>query len=116
LSFERLLRLEFETVGNGMPAFPLTVYEVYLLEGLEYNRWVERMRLLSAAEGGQFCGNTGAPELYHVVLASSLHRGFGINEHLNGIELICQSVKIDDVTAEWAHSPRYPSWHIESSD
>ena len=90
--FTGVLRLEFETLGDGTtvhPEIPLGIYDIYELHDAERERWIERLKLLRECDGA-----TGWATVHHVVLASSSARGWGEREHLEGIHIVCQNVTI----------------------
>lgn len=87
-----VVRLEYETVGDGIShnaRVPLEIYDVYIDHSSdEQQRWKERLKLLGD-------GTAGKPRrIFHVVLASSFIRGWGKNEYLEGINIICRSVSV----------------------
>ena len=89
VKFYGVLRFEFETLGIGSSQpFPLEIYDVYILENSsETIRWQERFRSLEDE------GPLGT--IYHVVLASSFAQGWGQNDELDGISIICQGWDIE---------------------
>lgn len=85
LTFRGLLRLEFETTGDGKArsAAPLEVYSVYTdPHSAEVKRW----RLRWKPHDGT--------DIKHVVLASSFQRGWGDRQSLEGIQVICREVEV----------------------
>ncbi len=83
--FVGVLRLEFEITDAGIPAnLPVDIYEVYVdSDSCETARWKDRLAALGADD-------KTIQSVSHVVLASSSVRGWGKNEHLAGITIICQ--------------------------
>jgi hypothetical protein len=106
---DAVLRFEYEVLDVGELEQPPEIYEVYLMEeGEEYHRWKQRLAVL--AEPDSF-GNPGIDsirdgQVYHVVLASSCFEGWGKNEYLDGIWIICRRVTIRDVSSEWSDEDR----------
>jgi hypothetical protein len=93
LSFLDVLRLELEVSGPQAYPGPVEVYEIYLEEGEEYHRWRE------------WLAKPDRP-IYHVMLASSFARGWGKNEALGGISVVCGAYEIEDVTSQWPDEHR----------
>lgn len=83
-----VLRFEFETVGSGLPREskqPPEVYSIYQdTEGEEYERWHQRFKSLDERPD----------ELFVVVFASSFLRGWGGNENLDGLRVVCRSIRV----------------------
>ena len=88
LVFTGLLRLDFETLGNGeddMHDCPIEIYDVYQdYSSKEYLRWKRKT-------------NPTHNDLYHIVLASSFIRGWGENESNEGINVICRNFDISEI-------------------
>jgi len=89
ITFCGVLRFEFETMGSGkadMDEFPLEVYDIYHDPcDTESRRWRERFAGEDQEE---------KPSIYHVILASSLIRGWGEHEDLEGISIVCREIRI----------------------
>ena len=122
LTFDGVLRLEFETTSIGENGTtPLEIYDVVLIEGEEYRRWKRRLEELANPQKFGHPANChaevssmGYSEIFHVILASSSTRGWGSNEDLFGISIICRSIDINDVTANWASEHRYHPTTIDA--
>lgn len=111
IEFGGVLRLEYETLGNGKDESYGTPHEIYDIYNdnlsAERQRWVKRLNLLGV-------GARDADNLYHIVLASSFMRGWGNNEHLEGINIICRSVTIMHAPKEY-RGLEYSRHRIEGS-
>ena len=90
---EGVLRLEYETLGEGEPnkfGAPIQIYDIYNdKKNPERKRWVERLKRLEIA-------TEQAEQIFHVVLASSFIRGWGKNEDIEGINIICRKVSVSE--------------------
>jgi len=87
ISFYGVMRVEFETVGDGVSTTetPLEISDIYVdVESAESGRWAKRAEELGIADGFR-----------HVVLASSFARGWGAREDLEGISIVCRGWEID---------------------
>lgn len=87
-----VLHLQFETLGDGRfdeREVPLEIYSVYEdHESDERARWVERLLRLGVPK-------PEAEAVHHIVFASSFQRGWGRNEALEGIGIICRWVLVE---------------------
>ncbi len=94
IKFTGVLRFEYETLGEGDSNdydFPIQIYDVYQEDSSsEKIRWLNRLKILSIP-------SEDASNISHVTLASSFIRGWGKNEELEGISIICRKVKIDEL-------------------
>jgi len=93
IQFFGVLRVEYETVGDGTEEqiAPVEIYAIYEDRASdEYRRWNDRARDI---------GIDG--ELHHIVLASSFIRGWGENESLEGITLVCRGWKINPASLKY---------------
>lgn len=93
IDFLGVLRIEYESVGNGKEEnnAPIEIYSIYEdLESSEYKRWKQR-----AKEIGIY------PEVHHIVLASSFIRGWGEKEYLEGVNLVCREWKVRRAPAKY---------------
>lgn len=103
--FEGVLRFAFETSGNGRRPrdFPVEIYSVYEKDGIERQRWVDRLITL----GESF---STARSVRHIVLASSLIRGWGESAAIEGIQVVCRAVRIEPGPPDYKgfefHRPR----------
>jgi hypothetical protein len=88
---EGVLRLEYETLADGsnlQHVAPLEIYEIYNDEKSDERlRWINRLLDLGMAK-------FEANKLYHLVLASSFVRGWGENEGMEGINIICRKIVV----------------------
>ena len=86
-----VLRLEYETVGDGTHGdtpTPIEIYDVYLDHSSdEYKRWFERIELLAE-------GRPRMKKVFNLVFASSFISGWGKNKDLEGINIICRNVSV----------------------
>lgn len=104
ITFNALLKFQFETVGIGEPETWIELIDAYLLEEEEWSRWKERLRLLNT---GDSFGNLPPPsrfgndQVFHVVLEAVLLRGIDRSMKLDGIEIVCRHIQIEDVTRDW---------------
>lgn len=93
-----VLRIEMESVGEGSesePALPPEIYDVYTSRSSqEFRRWLNRMKDLGESS------SQGDP-VYHVVLASSFLRGWGENESLEGISVICREFSVQPASEQY---------------
>ena len=91
--FLGVLRYEQETLGDGSHLIsPVEIYDIYALkESVELQRWRDRLRALGHSKKDLL-------GLSHIVLASSFYRGWGENEHLEGVNLICRNVEIEMIS------------------
>lgn len=98
ITFYGVLRLEFETVGDGQSAAhaaPVEVYDIYDDVGSkEQRRWAERLRDLDVLDND-------ARKVRHIVLASSFMRGWGRNENMEGIQIICRDVRVEPAPRDY---------------
>lgn len=96
-----VLRLEFETLGEGASderGPPLEIYSVYEdPESGERARWVERLVRLGVPK-------SDARGLHHIVFAGSFQRGWGRNEGLEGISIVCLSVTVERAPQDYRGS------------
>lgn len=85
-----VLRVEYEMLGMGVgEEFPIGVYDVYALEeGNQVERWRDRLLLLGATADE-------ARSVREVVFASSFYRGWGENEAIEGMSIVCRAVEVD---------------------
>ena len=85
ISFRKILSFFYETTGFGMPEiFPVEIYEIYLLREEKYSRWLNRLEELGSNEGS----------LYNIILASSYYQGWGENNSLEGLDIVCKELDI----------------------
>jgi hypothetical protein len=97
---EGVLRLEYETLGDGSDSYnskspPLEIYEIYNDQTSdERSRWVDRLKILGVAK-------SEANKVYHLVLASSFARGWGERENMEGISIICRRVSVMPAPKEY---------------
>lgn len=91
IELDGVLRLEYENLGLHSVTnkeTPVEIYDIYNhYFSQERTRWVKRFRLLGESE-------KDAAGVFHIVLASSSVRGWGKNEGLEGINIICRQVQI----------------------
>ncbi|MDH3976834.1 MAG: hypothetical protein OEV42_21440 [Deltaproteobacteria bacterium] len=85
-----VLRVEYETTGIGFgEEFPLEIYDIYnCIDSEEFQRWNKRFHDLELNQKDR-------NKLCHIVLASSYYRGWGKNEKLDGIHIICRKWSVD---------------------
>lgn len=100
ITLSGVLRLEYETVGDGSPTvseeldIPLEVYDVSNdTESEEYSRWKKRLEDLEI--------KTDTSSLYHIILSSSFLRGWGKNESLEGISIVCRKVTVEQAPLDY---------------
>jgi hypothetical protein len=95
---EGVLRLEYETLGDGSDlshAPPIEVYDIYNdEESRERARWIDKLQILGVPK-------SQAGKLYHLVLASSFLRGWGEREYLDGIHIICRKVTVEHAPSRY---------------
>jgi hypothetical protein len=107
-----VLRLEYETLGDGRSSFnniPLELYDIYNdVSSQERHRWVKRLKLLGVDA-------KDANNVFHIVLASSFMRGWGENEDIEGINIICRSVAVKHAPDEY-QGMEYSRPRIESDN
>lgn len=99
IKFFGVMRVEYETVGDGIDedVSPIEIYEIYEnRESDEYYRWTERARNIGITE-----------EIHHIVLASSFIRGWGKNENLEGITIVCQGWTIEPASPKYKGKEYY---------
>ena len=95
--FSGVLRFEYEIRGDGLEATdnPVEIYSIYSREeGAQWDRWRKRLQAL----GG---GAIKDVKLFHVVLASSFASGWGDNEDLEGISVVCREVIVEPAPDEY---------------
>jgi len=94
IKFTGLLRLEFETSGNGAgETFPGEIYDIYeFADSDERSRWVKRLSVLEDLQ-------VQNDHVHHIVLASSLVRGWGDRGDLDGVHIICRGYEISGVSS-----------------
>ena len=97
---EGVLRFEMEHAGPGSEVTqneaPIEVYTVYNdLDSCERQRWIRRLIGLGVSD-------EQARAIWHLVLASSFMRGWGDNEDLEGMSIVCRSVAVRPAPAEYA--------------
>ena len=106
-----VLRFEYETVGEGdeSEAAPLEIYAIYNdRNSEEYARWTARLRSMGAVRRTD-------EQVFHVVLASSFARGWGRNEGLEGLQIICRDIRVERAPADYrGHEFKRP--RIEADD
>ncbi len=87
ITFSGVLRLEFEQISVGArDSYPVEIYDIHeCLDSPECLRWKERLEELGQDN----------PSVNHVILASSFYRGWGENERLEGISIICTDYTIN---------------------
>lgn len=86
LSFNGLLRFEFESIGTGIRLNePVDIYEVCVEKtSAQLSRWEQRMEQLEVKG-----------KVYHIVLCSSYLRGLlDDNKDLEGIQVVCREIEI----------------------
>lgn len=128
VSFDAVVRLEFETRGNGeSEKRPCSVYDIALVDSDERQRWLQRMELLGTPDqdGCRIESRAGYADVLHVIVYCHHNRGWGSREDLPGVSIICRGIRMRDVTADadargWcrvnpavipARSPRTPRQH-----
>lgn len=107
IQFDVVLRLEYESLGiDSFQGFtvPVEIYDIYNdYFSAERSRWIKRLRLLGESE-------EQSKRILHIVLASSYVQGWGENEMLEGINIICRQVQIKPAPDEYKgmewHRPR----------
>lgn len=110
---EGVLRLEYETLGDGNDLYnskspPLEIYEIYNDQTSdERSRWVERLKILDVAK-------SEANKVYHLVLASSFVCGWGERESMEGINIICRRVSVMPAPRKYSGS-EYSRPRIEAA-
>lgn len=98
IEFDAVLRLEYESLGvrsmhnDEAPVEIYDIYNDYFSE--ERGRWTKRLRQLGESEDE-------AKRVFHIVLASSFIRGWGENEGLEGINIICRQVQVKPAPEEY---------------
>jgi hypothetical protein len=101
ITFRGVMRLEYETVGDGElggAGLPLEIYSVYHVpESKERGRWVQRLLHMGVPR-------TEAERVCHVVLASSFARGWGDREDLEGLQVICRDVVVERAPGDYRGS------------
>ncbi len=94
INFIGVLRMEFETLGDGLPnkhGAPIQIHDLYADDtSQEKQRWIDRLENLSVRR-------EDLSSLKHIVLASSFNRGWGENGELEGISIVCRDVEILDL-------------------
>ncbi len=92
ITFSGLLRFDFETVGiGGGEKYPIEIYDIYEFpESPEKLRWYGRLQFLGISE-------KNLNNLHHIVLASSHFRGWGRNEEIEGLNIICRNYEINQI-------------------
>jgi hypothetical protein len=96
---EGVLRLEYETLGDGgglshLP--PLEIYDIYNDEtSTEKKRWAARLKKLGVKA-------SEAEKVHHIVLASSFARGWADREYLEGINIICRRVSVKPAPSKYS--------------
>jgi hypothetical protein len=105
-----VLRFEYETTGIGFgEEFPVEIYDIYnYSDSEEFKRWNERFVDLELSKKDQ-------EKLCHIVLASSYYRGWGKNEELDGIHIICRKWSVDYAPKEY-EDYRYERPYIDAGD
>lgn len=107
IRFYGVMRLEFETVGDGdnTTGTPVDISDIYIdTRSVESVRWAKRADQLEIADG-----------IYHVVLASSFMRGWGAREDLEGISIFCRGWKVDTAPNNY-RGREFSRPRIEGSD
>jgi hypothetical protein len=98
VTFIGVLRVEFETAGTGTRPVggpPLEVYSVYEeADSDERTRWINRLRQLGEPPHE-------ADSVRHIVLASSIERGWGAREQLEGIQVVCRDVRVEPAPRDY---------------
>jgi hypothetical protein len=83
-----VLEMHLESLGNGTRLrvkSPVEIYDIYDdVRSAIYARWRSRLQLLGLNK----------PTLHHLVFASSFLRGWGQNEDLEGIHVVCRKFEI----------------------
>ena len=116
---EGVLRFEFETTGSGKTQFPISLYDIYLVQEDEYQRWSRRLRVLESRDLVQNDATWSADTVdmvHHVMFASSSVRGIGDREELEGISVVCRHLQIVDVSNRYPDSQRFPFGGTEGID
>lgn len=87
LIFSDVLRFEYETRGSGIKQHePIEIYDVYNKDNSdEFYRWHDRLKQIEVED----------QKLYHIILASSLYAGWGKNDNLYGLSIICRRVSVE---------------------
>ena len=87
LTFSDVLRFEYETRSSGIKQYePIEIYDVYNKNNSdEFYRWQNRLKQLEVDDR----------ELYHIMLASSLYAGWGKNDNLYGLSIICRRIAVE---------------------
>jgi hypothetical protein len=110
IQLDGVLRLEYESLGlrsTQSPEAPVEIYDIYNdYFSEERSRWINRFRL-----SGE--NPDEANRVFHIVLASSFIRGWGKNERLEGINIICRKVQIEVAPDEYS-GMEYSRHRIES--
>lgn len=107
LELDGVLRLEFETTSIGEQTSPVDIYDVYVKDDRETERWKARLaRLALPTRHREAFVSDRYDDVFKVVLASSSYRGWDEREDLEGISVVCRHYIVRDVTAEWSDSLR----------
>ena len=109
IEFKGVLSLEYETLGSGTGEnydIPLEIYDIYNdRSSKERSRWIKRLQLLGVDA-------KDANNVLHIVLASSFMRGWGENEGIEGISIICREVTVMQAPNKY-HGMEYARPRIE---
>lgn len=107
LTFSRVLRFEYEHLGDGSPPAlgqPIEVYDVYdHRDHPRRERWIQRLKLLDVSD-------REARNVRHIVLASSFFSGCVERDDVEGILIVCRDATVQPAPAQYKGSEFSRPW------
>lgn len=106
-----VLEIEFETLGEGDPPEPQVAPEIYDVyddpSNMVAKRWTKRLEELSLNH----------LEIHVITFASSFFRGWGENNDLEGIRVICRDFSVEQASGNYNEQGKcYPRYRIEAGE